>query len=60
MSDAPLEGRWIRDRGQLLDNCVYPGCKRYIEKGEWYFRWWAGVFCEQCANDAGVFRDGQP
>lgn len=45
-------GRWLLNRGALMSPCEAAGCKRYIAKGEYYFRlpdgW--GPFCVSCAE----------
>jgi hypothetical protein len=44
------EGRWIYNRGLLRDPCDNPGCKRFIDAGEYYYRNRIGVFCAECAT----------
>lgn len=51
-----MTGRWIYNRGALLSPCDAAGCKRFIEKGEWYFRCEVGAFCRECADRHGVTR----
>lgn len=49
--------RWIKCRGLLLDPCDVAGCKRHIDRGEWYVRHpFLGVVCRGCAADFGAVR----
>lgn len=44
-----VTGKWIRNRGALRNPCDGAGCKRFIEKGEWYWRENLGWhFCRDC------------
>ena len=49
--------RWVLNRGQLGSPCDVAGCKRYIERGEWYVRHpFLGVVCRDCASKFGAVR----
>ena len=54
-SQAP---RWIKCRGLLRDPCDVAGCKRFIDRGEWYVSHpFLGVVCRDCAVQFGAVRD---
>lgn len=49
--------RWVLNRGMLRDPCDVAGCKRQVDKGDWYVRHpFLGVVCEGCAQGFGVSR----
>ena len=52
--DLFVEGRWILNRGALRNPCEGAGCKRWILKGEWYWREsepFGLHFCRDCVPD---------
>lgn len=46
------EGRWLLNRGALRNPCEGAGCKRWILKGEHYWRDASGDhFCRECTPE---------
>ena len=45
-------GRWLINHGALRNPCEGAGCKRWIGKGEYYWRDASGDhFCRECTPD---------
>lgn len=54
--DVLKSPRWIKCRGLLRDPCDVAGCKRFIDRGDWYVRHpFLGVVCRHCAATFGAF-----
>jgi hypothetical protein len=50
--DLFTSGRWLLNRGALRNPCDGAGCKRWIGKGEYYWRETGGDhFCVQCTPE---------
>lgn len=57
-TDSRKAPRWVLNRGLLRDPCDIAGCKRFIERGEWYVRHpFLGVVCGRCAPKFGAVRE---
>lgn len=53
--DPKKAPRWILNRGLLMSPCDVMGCKRFIERSEWYVRHpFLGVVCRDCSVGFGV------
>jgi len=61
--DPKKAPRWVLNRGLLSSPCDAAGCKRFIDKGEWYVRHATGplgIVCRDCAASFGAVREDKP
>lgn len=53
--DPKKAPRWVLNRGLLMSPCDVMGCKRFIDRSEWYVRHpFLGIVCSSCAPAFGV------